>query len=463
MKQLACEMCGSTNLVKQDGMFVCQECGTKYSVEEAKKMMMEEGDTAEAGAPVKSPAPIKTDNTSKIENYFTMAQNARNSGNNKEAEEYCNKILEIDPKHTEAWLMKGMVAAWQSTLANNRVNELITGISNAFENAKDEEELYSLGERGYKEFYKIILAINNLKVDHIVRFPNTWKEYLQFPISYIMQEIQIQIAFRNALKRLNPDTPEDELPKVSLSERTNLTDLSLKCNEALVNGGIKLWNNSLRTYNSSNDGHPTDYALDQMMNNGDVAMKMLNYALPNDLSKENPNDKGKALKIKACQNLIKMNETYMGLQSYKVDFSGGIKTYPVSKFVSLSSKQACTKEIRKCHEIIKFYDPSYVVPTVPEPQTQPVKKSGCYVATAVYGSYDCPQVWTLRRYRDFTLARTWHGRAFVRLYYAVSPTLVKWFGNTAWFKKLWRGKLDRMVGKLQAEGFESTPYKDKEW
>ena len=26
---------------------------------------------------------------------------------------------------------------------------------------------------------------------------------------------------------------------------------------------------------------------------------------------------------------------------------------------------------------------------------------GCYVATAVYGSYDCPEVWVLRRYRDF--------------------------------------------------------------
>ena len=33
---------------------------------------------------------------------------------------------------------------------------------------------------------------------------------------------------------------------------------------------------------------------------------------------------------------------------------------------------------------------------------------GCYVATAVYGSYDCPQVWTLRRYRDDTLAETWY-------------------------------------------------------
>lgn len=37
MKQLICELCGSSDLVKSDGMFVCQECGTKYTVEEAKK------------------------------------------------------------------------------------------------------------------------------------------------------------------------------------------------------------------------------------------------------------------------------------------------------------------------------------------------------------------------------------------------------------------------------------------
>ena len=42
MKQLTCEMCGSTDLVKQDGIFVCQSCGCKYSVEEAKKMMIED-------------------------------------------------------------------------------------------------------------------------------------------------------------------------------------------------------------------------------------------------------------------------------------------------------------------------------------------------------------------------------------------------------------------------------------
>ena len=88
---------------------------------------------------------------------------------------------------------------------------------------------------------------------------------------------------------------------------------------------------------------------------------------------------------------------------------------------------------------------------------------GCYVATAVYGSYDCPQVWTLRRYRDYTLAETWYGRAFVKTYYAVSPTLVKWFGHTEWFKKMWKGKLDRMVADLNAKGVKDTPYEDKVW
>jgi len=86
---------------------------------------------------------------------------------------------------------------------------------------------------------------------------------------------------------------------------------------------------------------------------------------------------------------------------------------------------------------------------------------GCFVATCVYGSYDCPQVWTLRRYRDNFLSSTWYGRIFIRIYYAISPTLVKWFGNTIWFKKLFKGKLDHIVSKLQANGIKNTPYEDK--
>ncbi len=92
---------------------------------------------------------------------------------------------------------------------------------------------------------------------------------------------------------------------------------------------------------------------------------------------------------------------------------------------------------------------------------QPQKKKGCYVATAVYGSYDCPEVWTLRRFRDYKLASTWLGRLFIFLYYAISPTLVKLFGSTKTFNLIFRKPLDKFVEKLNSEGFDSTPYEDR--
>lgn len=91
------------------------------------------------------------------------------------------------------------------------------------------------------------------------------------------------------------------------------------------------------------------------------------------------------------------------------------------------------------------------------------KKGGCYIATCVYGSYDCPQVWTLRRYRDNCLGASWYGRLFIRMYYAISPTLVKWFGKTSWFQGMWKNYLDKMVTKLQNDGVQDTPYQDKKW
>lgn len=88
---------------------------------------------------------------------------------------------------------------------------------------------------------------------------------------------------------------------------------------------------------------------------------------------------------------------------------------------------------------------------------------GCYIATTIYGSYDCPEVWTLRRFRDLKLTESVFGRAFIKLYYSTSPTLVKWFGKTLFFKKTFKPILDKLVYVLQHEGVESTPYKDIEW
>ena len=90
-----------------------------------------------------------------------------------------------------------------------------------------------------------------------------------------------------------------------------------------------------------------------------------------------------------------------------------------------------------------------------------MQKRGCYIATAVYGSYDCPEVWTLRRFRDYSLDKTFPGRVFIKFYYAISPKLVKWFGKSMIFKSMCRRPLDKLVSLLRVKGYKNTPYYDK--
>lgn len=64
MKRLICEMCGSADLLKDGGIFVCQACGCKYTVEEARKMMVE--DTVDISGTV------RVDNSEFVQNILIM-------------------------------------------------------------------------------------------------------------------------------------------------------------------------------------------------------------------------------------------------------------------------------------------------------------------------------------------------------------------------------------------------------
>lgn len=98
-------------------------------------------------------------------------------------------------------------------------------------------------------------------------------------------------------------------------------------------------------------------------------------------------------------------------------------------------------------------------------QTGQAKASsgGCYLATAVYGSYDCPEVWTLRRFRDYRLAKTAIGRLFIRAYYAASPAFIKRFGSAEWFNMVFRAPLTLLVRACRRRGYSDLPYTDKPW
>jgi hypothetical protein len=73
------------------------------------------------------------------------------------------------------------------------------------------------------------------------------------------------------------------------------------------------------------------------------------------------------------------------------------------------------------------------------------QNGGCYIATMAYGNYDHPQVIKLRNFRDESLSRTIPGRAFIKLYYVISPILVEVFKNSNGVNKTIRKGLDLFI------------------
>jgi hypothetical protein len=71
--------------------------------------------------------------------------------------------------------------------------------------------------------------------------------------------------------------------------------------------------------------------------------------------------------------------------------------------------------------------------------------SGCFIATAAYGSYMEPEVRLLRNFRDKSLLTNKPGRHFVSLYYRYSPPVAAYIAEHAWLRLLSRVALTPLV------------------
>lgn len=351
MKQLKCEMCGSTDLIKEDGVFVCQSCGTKYSVEEAKKMMVE-GTVEVAGT-------VKVDNSDELANLYQIARRAKDDNNNENAQKYYDMILVKDPNSWEA------------------------------------------------SFYVVYFKAMGCKIGQIQSAAISVNNCIDTVLKLILENVT------------DPVEQEKAISEVTL----RVTNIS-----------IMLYNAAGNHYNGIDPKIRSNY-VQEYANNSSSCTKMM-YNLGN--------------------QLVEIFGDKLGTVAASV-WKQGI-TEHLGYIHLLNNKELNKNIIMEYADKVKKYDTSYTAPTV-----NTSSAFGCYVATAVYGSYDCPQVWTLRRFRDYKLAETWYGREFIKIYYAISPTLVKWFGNTNWFKKVCRGPLDKMVANLRNKGIEDTPYNDRLW
>ena len=101
MSTITCEMCGCHDFVKADNLFCCQNCGIKYTLEEARKLIKngEEYETEPLSQQQQTqPYPYRNE----LENLFKAARNARKTGNNQTAVMHYERISAIDPDNWES-------------------------------------------------------------------------------------------------------------------------------------------------------------------------------------------------------------------------------------------------------------------------------------------------------------------------------------------------------------------------
>ncbi len=79
--------------------------------------------------------------------------------------------------------------------------------------------------------------------------------------------------------------------------------------------------------------------------------------------------------------------------------------------------------------------------------------SGCFIATAVYGTDSESEVLTLRHFRDESLLKSEIGESFVETYYKYSPPIADYIRDKSRLKALVRLTLEPIVYVLEKNGF----------
>ena len=502
MKQLTCEMCGSTDLMKQDGVFVCQSCGMKYSVEEAKKMMIEGTEDVQGT--------VKVDNTAFVQKYLANARRARQKEDWLETEKYYNMVEQNDPTNIEA-IFYSTYARVKSALLEAETADKRRGVFNVLVKSVSiiDDNYDNANEEHQKLLFEIMDDIKGLKKGRIV--PTTHlQEYVTkngygniVDRNQVVENDSLDVTYYMIDKVM--DAYAESIANVIVVQCEDLSkeEILEKARETLHNGYSQFALGYFSEYTKKNSDSPVGYAGEALAicdaEKGEInALKQLKKAAQYTAL---DNDEKDALNFIINYKYGESKTTLLMVASenydyeatkYLVDTGAEIdakSNYNVTALWYVCRKNPGETNVGAARKIAKLLldngakidvkntggidlfntDTDYEIAQMIKAKFPNAErgaapaKGGCYVATAVYGSYNCPQVWTLRRFRDYTLAETWYGRAFIRAYYAISPTLVKWFGHTEWFKKMWKGKLDHMVANLNAEGVEDTPYVDQEW
>lgn len=204
MKELKCEMCGSSDVIKQDGLFVCQVCNTKYSVEEARKMMgidvMQIGGT------------VSIDNSSELNNLYEIARRAKNTNNSENALNYYDQILVKDPNSWEAQFYVVYFRAMQCRIieiapAANSISNCIEPVLNLVKEYVGENEQGQVVSEIYERCVVISEMLNNASYNTYMDIDiNIRDDFVQEYLDRVINVVDLLYNLGNKLTDIFGDT-----------------------------------------------------------------------------------------------------------------------------------------------------------------------------------------------------------------------------------------------------------------
>lgn len=108
-----------------------------------------------------------------IETLLRLAGNAMRGGNYMEAYDYFTRIIELEPQSAEAWIGKGAAAGWMSNLANPRIQEMISALSEGLELIPlDNEARHNYELRVSNIIYEVVNSYYAVALGRLQKFPD---------------------------------------------------------------------------------------------------------------------------------------------------------------------------------------------------------------------------------------------------------------------------------------------------
>ena len=137
--------------------------------------------------------------------------------------------------------------------------------------------------------------------------------------------------------------------------------------------------------------------------------------------------------------------------------NSGIKVYQIRLILPNNAEQLVTFQSKATHfelragdsAIVAYYKGKAKIVQNCTINQYMVSSEGCFIATAVYGSYGADEVLVLREFRDRELAPSGLGRLLIRVYYVVSPPIAELLEVLPFAKKPTKCVLDKIVRNRQ--------------